>query len=289
LNKWVIQKSSKELPVSVFDSAEGPFFAGYIAAALQERTGPYTKGTTRFSKGYASFQTFSVEKAYGKAFWLRTGGQENLMQRLSSMKGFTKDYWGLRGTIAALLKSIKPIKVSDINTYFLPKSEIVKHIRTKLPFENGGLFRTEEISYLSERYSTVKTMITKFMVMIDNPTEDFIEHFLEAYTPLKTAFESVDREIKLLAVNRSKELFPQGKKKGLLKFKALSLDEKIESLNEEKQRMFVPESLPGIKRTKDSEEEIGTPDWYNEVYEASSAKSHAVEVISSWYNYHHSD
>jgi hypothetical protein len=66
-----------------------------------------------------------------------------MMVRLSAMKGFTKDYWGLRGSIAAIIKSSTPLRVTNLNTYMLPKSEIMKTIRTKLAYENGVLFRPE--------------------------------------------------------------------------------------------------------------------------------------------------
>jgi hypothetical protein len=142
------------------------------------------------------------------------------------MKGFTKDYWAIRGSIAAILKTIKPIEVDDLKTFMLPKSEIMKTIRTKLPFENGGLFRTEEISYLNTRYSAVSRLIMEFTSKLDNPTEEIAKDFSIEYNPVKIAVERVEKEIKLLTVNRSKILFPAGKKKSIVKFKSKSLEEK---------------------------------------------------------------
>jgi len=133
------------------------------------------------------------------------------LARLSDMKGFTREYWGLRGTLAALLKTIKPAKVSDLKTYFLPKSEVMKHIKTKLPYENGGLFRAEEISYLSAGFSDTKNDLNEFIMKIENPTEEFIMEFQKEYAPIKTRIEQAEQSIRLLAVNRSKKTLPSWK------------------------------------------------------------------------------
>jgi hypothetical protein len=283
---WYIQLSSKELDTSVLDSTESAFFAGFIAAASCKETGTYAKGTTKYSKGVASYQTFCVEKKFGKVNYLRTGGMDNLLLRLSQMKGFTKDYWSLRGTLAAIFKSIDPVPVTDLKSYMLPKNEVMKHIKTKLPYENGGLFRTEEIAYLGERYATKKQISAQFMLKLDNPTEQFIIDFDKEYAPVKTAFESVEREVKLLAVNRSKLLFPTGTKKSQLKFKSMNINDKLSTLDEEKLRIFEPESLPGISKSGKSDGEVGTTEWMEEVYKISSANTQGTEVITSWYNYY---
>jgi hypothetical protein len=267
----------------VLESGEGAYFAGFVAAASCEKTGERVNGNTRFSKGVAAFQSFSVEKKYGKVPYLRTGGMDDLMRRLSVMKGFTKEYWGMRGTLAALFKMIDPIEVDYLTSYFMPKSEVMKCVRTKLAFENGGLFRTEEIAYLSGRYSQVRQLISEFEMKLENPTEEFIKTFSREYSPVKTAVERVDKEIKLLAVARSKALFPPGKKKGLMKFKALALEDKLETLANEKESLFCPESLPGISKDGESSHTTGTSAWRRAGY-SSYAIDPAKEVIDSWYD-----
>jgi len=283
LKRWKIQLSSKELDTKVLESGEGAFFAGFIAGACMRETGERVNGNTRFSKGVSAFQSFSVEKKYGKVPYLRTGGMDDLLKRLSVMKGFTKEYWGLRGTLAALFKMVKPIEVTNLKTYFMPKQEVMKHIRTKLVYENGGLFRTEEIAALSGRYSAVKELVTEFEMKLDNPTEEFIINFQKNYAPIKTAIEMVDREIKLLAVARSRILFPTGNKKGIKKFKALSLEDKLETVAEDKPTLFEPDSLPGISKDGTSSAKEGTPKWRAEVYKTAYLIPPAREVIDSWY------
>jgi hypothetical protein len=282
--KWTIQLSTKELDTKVLDSAEGAFIAGFIAASCLTTTGEYVSGTTRFSKGVSAFQSFSVEKKYGKVAWLRTGGMDNLMQRLSGMKGFTKDYWGLRGTLAALLKMIDPVEVSNLKTYFLPKTEVMKHIRTKLPYENGGLFRPEEIALLHNGCTQVKGQLDEFLLKLDHPTEEFVKNFVSEYAPIKTAIERIDSMVRLLAVNRSKVLFPPGNKKSTKKFRAMNLEDKLSDLASEKPELFAPESLPGIRRVKESNLKVASPQWKSAVYGEDYNNEAIKDVIDSWYS-----
>jgi len=288
LKEWKVQLSTTDLDTKVFDTPEGSFVAGFIAAAGTNKTGPRITGNTRFSKGVSAYQSFSVEKKYGKLPWLRTGGMDSLMQRLSVMKGFTKDYWGMRGTLAALLKMTPPNEVTDLETFMLPKQEILKTVRTKLPYENGGLFRTEEIAALNSRYSNVKELLTGFVMKLDNPSPEFAKEFMKEYTPVKTAVETVDREIKLLSVARSRLLFPEGKKKKDLNFKKKSLDEKIHILVEQnKESNFLPESLPGISKDATNNKEIGCYEWKKGCYSSYAKFPVAKDVIDSWYSIFH--
>jgi len=283
LQKWTIQLSSKELPLSVFETSEGAFFAGFISMACHENVGPKISGTTRYSKGSLAYQTYSVEKQFGKLPHLRIGGMDSLMSRLSLMKGFTKDYWSIRGSIAAILKTIKPGKVDDLRTFMLPKSEIMKTIRTKLPYENGGLFRTEEIAALNARYSNVSGLINSFVSKLDNPSEDLARNFQVEYNPVRLAVDKVEKEIKLLTVNRSKVLFPSGKKKSINKFKAKSLEEKLEEVVQNNENLFTPESLPGISREGESKRKPGTFIWKQETYKSTYSEELAKAIIDSWY------
>lgn len=285
LMKWKIQLSTKEVPVDVFETSEGAYFAGFIAAACLKQTGPKINGTTKFSKGVLAFQTFSVEKKRGKLSHLRTGGMDKLLMRLSLMKGFTKDWWSLRGSIAAILKMIPPTEVTDLKTYMMSKPDILKTIRTKLPYENGGLFRTSEIAALSAKYSKVTEMVNAFTSNLDSPTEEFASNFLSHYAPVKTSIEQVDRDLRTLAVNRSKILFPVGKKKSILKFKAKSLEDKLEEVVEKNEILFLPESLPGISRDGESKLKTGSAGWKKAVY-GTYSNAYAKELIDSWYSSH---
>jgi len=266
----------------VLESPEGAYFAGFIAGSALLETGPRVVGNTRYSKGVAAFQAYCVEKKFGKVPWLRTGGMDALMMRLSQMKGFTKEHWGLRGTLAALFRMVDPVEVTNLKTYLLPRNEVMKHIKTKLPCENGGLFRPEEITYLTWRYSSVKSAIEAFLLKVDNPTEDFAKDFSKEYTIVKTGITKVESEIRLLSVNRARVLFPPGQKKATKKFRERSLELKIEDIIEKHDALFAPESLPGIQCDGTSERKFGCLAWRKACY-SEYAKDPVKEVIDSWY------
>jgi hypothetical protein len=241
--------SENELPKSVLETKEGAFFAGYVLASTRHETGEMNSGSSKFAKGEKAFQTYSVEKAYGKARHLKTGGQAKLTERLSAMKGFTQAYWGLRGSVVALFKSLRPSVVTNLETYVLSKNELLKNVKTKLQCENGGCFRSEELMYLSNRYSNAKASLNAFLARLDNPTEDLAKRFDEVYAPVKTIVDRADSEIKANLASRARILFPQDKKKATVQWSKKPLSEKLQDLDEEKKLVFKPESLPGITVT----------------------------------------
>jgi hypothetical protein len=209
---------------------------------------------------------------------------ERLTKRLSVMKGFTKEYWGLRGSLAALFKMCTPVKVTNLETYMRSKSEILGTIRTKLAYENGGVFRPEEIAYLGEKYASVKSAVNEFVAGLDHPTEDLAQNFDRLFAPIKTRIEQCDREVRVVSANRAKILFPIDKKKRSLKFKKLSLAEKLSEIPSEKEIEFTPESLPGISVLSTSQAKWSSLKWKQEVYGSLYSESPTVkEVIDSWY------
>jgi hypothetical protein len=284
LNNWIPTLSESDVPKAVLETKEGAFFAGFVTASTRSETGPMNTGTTKFSKGIKSFQCFSVEKSLGKPMHLRTGGMDKLTERLSEMKGFTKEHWGLRASIVSLFKSVKPAKVTELATYFRSKNEIMKNIKTKLQYENGGCFRPEELVYLADRYEAAKAMLTTFLSKLDNPTEDLAKTFNEEYSRVKIRIDAADNDIKANLAARARILFPMDKKKKSVVWAKSSITEKLQSLEEEKLAVFRPESLPGINAKvtnlsfeKDSEAFVLAK--FGEDQEDT-----ADEVISSWYN-----
>jgi hypothetical protein len=247
--RWILQVSTKELPTSVFETSEAAYFAGFVAQSCLETTGECIKGISKFSKGARAFQTFSIEKKYGKQSYLRTGGMDSLLKRLSVMAGFTKDYWGLRGTIAAIWREATPCRVTNLETYLRPKQEILKVIKTKLAYENGGLFRPEEIAYLDEKYADTKQAITQFVNRLDKPSEDLATNFDKEYAKVKTLVDQCDNAMKTIGASRAKTLFPQGKKKKDINYRKKQLAEKITDIESDEILIsFLPEALPGINR-----------------------------------------
>jgi hypothetical protein len=238
--------SSVELPKAVLETKEGAFFAGFVSGSLRDKTGPIESGSTKYSRGVRAFQIFSVEKTQGKSRHLKTGGLDSLTERLSSMKGFTQAYWGLRANLVTLFKSLKPITVSDLGTYVKSKEELQKTIKTRLHFENGGCYRPEELSYLSDRYSATKGMLNAFLARIERPDDELAAHFDELYAPVKTAIETADNEIKANLASRARILFPNDNKKRTQTWAKKPLSEKLSDLSDDKKKEFMPETLPGI-------------------------------------------
>lgn len=289
--KWMIQMSTKDLPTSVFETNEAAYFAGFVAQSCMTTTGECIKGISKFSKGARAFQTYSVEKRHGRQSYLRTGGMDSLLKRLSVMAGFTKDWWGLRGTIAAIWREARPVEVTNLETYLKPKQEVLKVIKTKLAYENGGLFRSEEIAYLDQKYANTKQVITQFCNRLDNPSEDLAKNFEQEYAKVKSLVDQCDNALKSLAASRAKVLFPTGKRKKDINFKKKSLPEKlIELESDEILLVFLPESLPGINRIGQLEDaNLNNPSHRARLY-SGCYDGPAKDVIDSWYtNFHSSD
>jgi hypothetical protein len=244
---WVPTLSSVEMPKAVLETKEGAFFAGFVSGSLRQQTGAIESGNTKYSRGIRAFQIFSVEKTQGRSSrHLRTGGMDSVTERLSSMKGFTQAYWGLRARLVTLFKSLKEIPVSELGTYVKSKEELLKTIKTKLHFENGGCYRPEELSYLSARYANTKNELNKFLGRLERPDEELAKNFNELYAPVKTSIETADNEIKANLSSRARILFPNDNKKRTQTWAKKSLSEKLSDLSEDKLKEFLPETLPGI-------------------------------------------
>jgi hypothetical protein len=285
IKKWQPVLSSKELPKAVLETKEGAFFAGFVSGALRSETGPINDGTSKYAKGVKAFQTYSVEKAYGKARHLKTGGMTKVTERLSVMKGFSQEYWGLRGSIVTLFKSLPPAKVTNLETYLLSKPELMKNIKTKLHYENGGCFRPEELSFLSAKYTDAKSALTGFISQLDNPTEDLALRFDQLYAPVKTKVDAADNEIKANLASRARILFPQDKKKSTITWAKLPLVEKLLSLSEDKKKAFYPETLPGIIVAPELRSEYEDLEAFVSARYPQTAKNESIkEVVFSWFS-----
>jgi hypothetical protein len=280
---WIPALSEKDLPPAVLETKEGGFFAGFVSASLKSETGEMASGTSKYSKGVRAFQTFSVEKARGKSIHLRTGGMDKLTERLSGMKGFTKEYWGMRGALAAIFKSIPPSKVSNLNTYFMSKPEIMKNIKTRLLYKNGGVFRPEELTYLDSRYATVQTHLDAFLARLDSPDMELANNFSETYANLKTEVERCDNEIRPVVTARARILFPQDKRKKTIQWTKQGLSEKLYDLEESKLMQFLPETLPGVTaQSSASDDDRGSPEWMASRYGRVTEET-IIPIIRSWY------
>jgi hypothetical protein len=285
IKQWQPVLSTKELPKAVLETKEGAFFAGFVSGALRSETGPINDGTSKYAKGVKAYQTYSVEKAFGKARHLKTGGMTRVTERLSVMKGFSQEYWGLRGSIVTLFKSLPPAKVTNLETYMLSKSELMKNIKTKLHYENGGCYRSEELAFLSIKYFIAKSALTGFISRLDNPTEDLAKRFDQEYAPVKALVDTADNEIKANLASRARVLFPQDKKKSTITWAKLPLTEKLLTLSEEKKKAFYPETLPGIMVSPEIRSEYEDLESFVSARYPQVAKNESIkEVVFSWFS-----
>jgi len=221
--------------------------------------------------------------AYGKPVHLTIGGMEKIKKAIMEMKGFTKEFWGLRATVVAILKGVPPNRVTHLETFMRSKEEIMKRIKTSFRYQNGGLLRPEEISYLDERYAPQKALHSTFVESLANPTPDLVLNFTERYSTVRTAVETADNEVRLTLANRSRIAFPSSKKKSDIRFSQLSLAEKLQQIDEDKLSYWYPESLPGISRVAYTGDLApGTIGWLEVVY-PTVTNPRAIEVIASWY------
>jgi len=246
LKQWIPVLSSKELPKGVLETKDGAYLAGFVSAASRLRTGPLNEGTTKFAKGIRAHQTYSIEKKYGQSRHLRTGGQNKISEVLSSMKGFTKEYWGLRASLVSLFKSVPPCEVTDLTSYVRSKESILRTIKTKLQSQNGGCYRAEELAYLQERNASTIILMNRFLGRLERPDEDLAKNFEDLYAPVKTAIDQADSEVKANLSARARILFPNDNKKKSKQWAQKPLSEKLADLSEDKLKEFLPETLPGI-------------------------------------------
>jgi hypothetical protein len=285
IKNYVPVLSEKELPKAVLDTKEGAFFAGFVAASLRPTTGEFNQGSSKFAKGIRAHQTYSVEMSRGKATHLRTGGMSKLTERLSRMKGFTQEYWGLRGTLATLFKSLPASRVTNLNTYVLSKNELLKQVKTRLQYENGGCYRPEEIAYLGGKYQEARGALTAFLDTLGNPTDQLANNFGELYARVKTRIDSADNEIKGNLAARARILFPQDKKKSTQMWAKKPLIEKLADLSEEKLAIFAPETLPGIQglpaERADKEPALR---YISRRYPTIADNEPKKDVVLSWFN-----
>jgi hypothetical protein len=282
IKRWIPVESEVELPIAVLETPDGPLFAGFVSGGLNKETGPLETGTSKYAKGVKSYQTHCVQREFGKPLHLKIGGLDKINKALQSMKGFTKTYWSLRSVIYNLFKEVPTIPVTHLETYMRSKAEIMKGIKTKFAYENGGIFRTEEITHMNSLFHKEKEALETFLTLLANPTRDLAEKFDLRYAPVKAAILRCDEAVKITGTARARLLFPTDKKKSTIKFLKLGIVEKINAFSEEKRIVFKPESLPGIVFNGEAHGEVGSFTWRSSGYPDCSQET-AVEVINSYY------
>jgi len=240
--------TTKSLAVAVLKTPEAAWFAGYVSQCLLETTGERIDSTSKFAKGQSSFQTRSVGVRYGNAKHLRTDGEAKMIKKLNEMSGFTKDYWGLRGALMALFKSLPANRVTNLETYLQSLPVLKKNIKTSFIWDNRGLFRNEEITYLNQRFHTEVETYNSFITSLSNPTPELARDFDALYERARRGISNVESTLTGTINRRAQLLFVKNaKKRKDIEWNKTKLLDKIAGFETADRILpFMPQSLPGI-------------------------------------------
>jgi len=265
---YEIIDSEEELPTQVLKTDKAGYFAGYTAAANEQVLGARIKPSGQWERGYLCKQTEAILADVGNRNAHIRRVEHNPGKILSDMGGFTKKYWGLRGDLATLFKSLPTPKVDDDSkyTYMLSGGELVgKIIRKKLPYENGGIFRKEELQYLNRYYSIPKSCLEKIQRNSQKPTKEFFDSFWTELNKITEDSKLIEKELGTLYASRAKYLFRTGsKKKTDIQWSKKPLDAKLEEMSKEHFiEYFSPKNLPGFPRVIATEANANDPSFEN--------------------------
>jgi hypothetical protein len=250
LKGYILETSiDKELPDKLFKTDEADFCAGYVYQAAQASVGQLVQGKSKFAKGQAAYQRSCVERVHKEARHLKRGGDSLLDERLSTMKSFTKAYWSVKARIGSLFKSIPKKSMGPLVSYLKSKQELEKLIHTSLSWDNRGVFRPEEVSYLNVRYNQAVSALSGFREQLSTPTERLATSFEESYNAVRRLVRAAESEVDTLINRRAAILFvPNAKKKRDVEWNKTKLLDKIATFTESaKISAFMPSTLPGIR------------------------------------------
>jgi hypothetical protein len=250
---YVLCTSTVELKTAVLKSEKNMFFAGYVAKSYDLNVGPRIKASNVYERGMLCAQTEAVHALIeGRKSHLK-GTTHSCGKILADMEGFTQSWWSLRGAIANLFKTLpkpKTILDKDLITYLLPQSEIIgKIVKKRLPFENGGVYRQEEIIYLRVYYSQQLEELQRVHNLVKRPTADFVMKFWKVNDRLGLAYKKIENDLGGIYAARARFLFRSGsKRKNDIKWAQMSLTDKLSKMNEDEFiDHFSPKNLPGFK------------------------------------------
>jgi hypothetical protein len=254
--------SDKELPATVFKTDKAAYFAGYVSKSQDKFVGDRIKPTNQFEKGQLAKQTEAVIAHVGKrnAHIRRT--PHSIGKTLAEMGGFTRQYWAFRSAISAIFTRLPNPQVDNVSTFMLSGGELIgKIVRKSLPYQNGGVFRQEELRYLDMYYRTELTTMEKIHKLCQNPSNEFANSFDEKVDELAKICKSIEKDLGALFAQRAAVLFrSQSRKKSDIKWAQKPLNEKLNQLKpEDLRRLFSPTNLPGFvkaERTVDDKDTV---------------------------------
>jgi hypothetical protein len=230
------------------------YLAGFVAMSLRDEVPKRQKATNHYERGELSRATEAVIASVGQRNSHIRRCEHNVGKLLAEMPGFSREYWGLRGAITNILKRLPTPKVSKdiLCSYMLSGGELIgKVIRSKLPWQNGGIYRQSEIEYLSKYYQSIVTRYDDVVKSCKNPDSEFAAHFWEIIDNLTSEVKKVENRLSPLFAKRARVIFrnPNSKKKTDILWNRSSLDDKLRELSTEQfTAMYRPTNLPGLER-----------------------------------------
>jgi hypothetical protein len=245
-------EGNARLPTTVFKTDKGMYLAGFISMSISDTCPKRTKATNHYERGSLAAATDAVIAKVGSRNAHIRRCEHNVGKLLAEMPGFSREYWSLRGAISNILKRLpKPFVSKDIiPSYMLTGGELIgKVVRSKLPWQNGGIYRQSEIEYLSRYYQSIVAKYDEIVALCKNPTGEFAEHFWEMIDSFTENVKKVERRISPLFAKRARIIFrnPSSKKKQDIQWNRLSLDDKLHELAPDQfTLLYGPTSLPGL-------------------------------------------
>jgi hypothetical protein len=238
VNKHIPLQGSIDLPIaSVIPVKEnnGMFFLGFVSVAVRKQTGTLDEKTSKWSKGVRCAQLTRINNEIKNTTHLKEIKMNVQTAVTKYYAKFQKDTWSIRSRIGSYLAStLKSVEITELKSYLKGKEYIVsKIIKNKFPWENGGLFYEEEIKFVSNSITKIKSSYNNFVNQLDKPDDDFVRNFWNLYNK---AIEPLGVYIKFYqtkAAERAKILFPPNKSKNKNWLK-MSLKDKLRIIETDK-------------------------------------------------------
>jgi hypothetical protein len=164
------------------------------------------------------------------------------------MGGFVKEYWSIRALISTLFSMLRRNRWTHEVTYLKPKALLeAQVVKRRLPFENGGIYTVEEITYFKDYFKIKIAGIDSFHDRLENPDNELATHFWEQYAPVKRFVQDIEQALGNIFVARARIAFPQQKGKRNAAWLKKPLQRKLIEMTDDQFGEWEPSKLPGFK------------------------------------------
>jgi hypothetical protein len=240
---YEIKASTKEVPVKILATNHSEWFAGYVNAWLDKGGRSAESGSSKYSKGYFSYQSQAIKASHGSKHLDHLKlSSDTPGSFLSKMETFTKEHWGLRAQISLLFKAIAPTKsVIPLHTFLRSAADLQRRkIRKSLPFQNGGVFTPSEVSLMKHQSSAEIAVVDATRTRLNTRDEDLALNFESVISEYRSAMKRLDERAKPIIALRAPILFPKSKRKPDVIWSKKRLDEKLQLMADKDLPAFSP-------------------------------------------------